>query len=192
MKNTPRKCMHCRERSVIQTKLPLYERELEHDGRKYAVALKEFEVLQCQNCGALVLDDAADDRLSEALRRAAGLLTPTEIKQNREALGLKQRELANLLRIAESTLSRWETGAQIQQRCMDLLLRLFFGVKEARVLAGFQEPAWHADLRSLSLPGPFLVGSIHTTKRRFGAYRTSTSAQPHSPHDPTDTPGMAA
>jgi hypothetical protein len=70
MKNTPRKCMHCRERSVIQTKLPLYERELEHDGRKYAVALKEFEVLQCQNCGALVLDDAADDRLSEALRGA--------------------------------------------------------------------------------------------------------------------------
>jgi DNA-binding transcriptional regulator YiaG len=57
--------------------------------------------------------------LSESLRDAAGLLSPEQIRQNREALRLTQKQLANLMRISESTLSRWETGGQIQQRCMD-------------------------------------------------------------------------
>jgi hypothetical protein len=36
------------------------------------------------------------------------------------------------LRIASATVSRWETGAQIQQRALDLLMRLFFGLSEVR------------------------------------------------------------
>jgi DNA-binding transcriptional regulator YiaG len=44
-----------------------------------------------------------------------------------------QKELAVQLAVAEATLSRWETGGQIQQRAMDKLLRLFFGLPAVRV-----------------------------------------------------------
>jgi len=58
------------------------------------------------------------------LRREARLLTPEEIREGREKLGLTQRQFANLLGVGEATVSRWETGAQIQQRAMDRFLRV--------------------------------------------------------------------
>jgi putative zinc finger/helix-turn-helix YgiT family protein len=105
---------------------------VEHDGRAYHVELPALEVLRCGHCGAVVLDDAANEKISEAFRREAGLLTPGEIRQQREALQLTQKQLARLLQVAEATLSRWETGGQIQQRAMDLLLRLFFASADVR------------------------------------------------------------
>jgi transcriptional regulator with XRE-family HTH domain len=59
-------------------------------------------------------------------------LTPAAIRENRLRLNLTQRELAEQLDIAEATLSRWETGAQIQQRAFDRLLRAYFGVPALR------------------------------------------------------------
>jgi transcriptional regulator with XRE-family HTH domain len=57
-------------------------------------------------------------------RREARLLTPDEIRDGREKLGLTQKQFANLLGVGEATVSRWETGAQIQQRAMDRFLRV--------------------------------------------------------------------
>jgi DNA-binding transcriptional regulator YiaG len=131
-----RKCMYCRERAVSPTTLPSYIAALEHDGRKYPVVVEDFRVLQCQRCGAIILEDSANERLDEALRTAAGILKPAEIRQHREALGLTRQQLADLLRISMFTLTRWETGAQIQQRAMDTLLRLFFQSGEARRILG--------------------------------------------------------
>lgn len=130
------RCMVCRERAVSPLRLDRYEAELEHDGRKYAVSVPDLTVLKCRNCGETYLDEAADERLSEALRTAAGLLSPSEIRDHREKLGLTREQLANRLRIPESALSRWETGAQIQQRSMDAFLRVFFQSSEARRLLG--------------------------------------------------------
>ncbi len=131
-----RKCMYCRERAVSPTTLPTYSTEMEHDGRKYKISVADFRVLQCQRCGAIILEDAANERLDEALHAAAGILKPAEIRQNREALGLTRQQLADLLRISMFTLTRWETGSQIQQRAMDTLLRLFFQSGEARRILG--------------------------------------------------------
>ena len=149
-----RKCLNCRQRAIAPTTLATYSTELEHDGRKYSIELVDFHVLKCENCGSLVLDDAANDRLFEALRSAAGLLAPSEILRQREALGLDQRELANLLQIPEATLARWETGAQMQQRCMDKLLRGFFAVEELRRFYGLAQAIPSASLRQppVSLP----------------------------------------
>ncbi|WP_255487509.1 type II TA system antitoxin MqsA family protein [Paludisphaera rhizosphaerae] len=131
--------MNCRERQMRRTTIDRYETTVDHDGRSYSLTLKDFEVLQCANCGAIALDDSADDRISAALREAAGLLQPAEIVENRKRLGLTQKQLAYHLRIAESTLSRWETGGQIQQRAMDALLRVFFESPHARSILGASE-----------------------------------------------------
>lgn len=116
--------------------MPAYSKEMEHDSRKYQIELTNFPVLRCTHCGEVMLDDDASRMLSDALRTAAGLLLPSEIRERREGLGLTQRDLAGKLLVAESTLSRWETGAQIQQRSMDLLLRGYFQVPEFRSFVG--------------------------------------------------------
>jgi putative zinc finger/helix-turn-helix YgiT family protein len=79
-----------------------------------------------------LLNDEACKKISDALRAAAGLLAPEEIRRGREKFGLTQKQLAHYLQVGESTLARWETGGQIQQRAMDRLLRIYFQVPEAR------------------------------------------------------------
>ena len=79
---------------------------------------------QCGNCKAISIDDDADRQISAAFRSVARLLAPEEIRQGREKLGLTQKQFANLLGVGESTVSRWETGAQIQQRAMGRFLRV--------------------------------------------------------------------
>jgi putative zinc finger/helix-turn-helix YgiT family protein len=118
-----------------------YPAELEHDGRAYSLTVPDLEILECESCKTRVLTDEAHKKITYALRKEAGLLLPEEIRAKREALGLTQKQLAALLKIAESTVSRWETGGQIQQRPMDLLLRLFFEVPQVREwLEGTKEP----------------------------------------------------
>jgi transcriptional regulator with XRE-family HTH domain len=133
--------MHCRSRAVSPTILPKYATEAEHDGRKYSFSVPDLEVLQCTQCGAIALNDAAIERIEDAMRIEAGLLLPAEIRRKRGLLGLNQQEMADYLRISMHTLSRWETGAQIQPRAMDLYLRLFFEVAEARQFLGLGEVA---------------------------------------------------
>lgn len=56
-------------------------------------------------------------------------MPPELIRRTRERLKLSQKQLAEELQVAESTLSRWESGMQIQQRAMDQYLRLVFTLK---------------------------------------------------------------
>ena len=130
MKPFPHICGECREGAVEPATLPSYTMAMEHDGRRYEVTVPDLHVFQCAKCQAILFNDAASERLDEGLRHAAGLLAPAKIKSSREALGLTQVQMAGYLKVGPSTLSRWETGGQIQQRAMDLLLRAFFQVPE--------------------------------------------------------------
>lgn len=132
MNSFPYKCNSCRERDVAPVTLPSYTADLEHDGRAYTVTVSDLDVLRCGQCGNQVIPDDAFDRLTAELRRQAGLLAPSEIKGNRDRLHLTQKALAGHLRVSESTLCRWETGGQIQQRAMDLLMRLYFDIPQVR------------------------------------------------------------
>jgi DNA-binding transcriptional regulator YiaG len=132
MKSPPYKCASCRKPEVTPVTLPSYTADLEHDGRAYAVTVSDLDVLRCGHCGNLVIPDGSFDKLTAELRRQAGLLAPGEIKGNRDRLHLTQKALAGHLRVSESTLCRWETGGQIQQRAMDLLMRLYFDIPQVR------------------------------------------------------------
>jgi len=142
MKSFPWKCPTCHVRAVNPSTLPSYSDDLEHDGRKYLVTVLDLKVLQCEHCREIILDDDAQDRLTDALRAEAGLLKPGEILKKREDLKLTQRHLASLIGVSEASICRWETGAQIQQRVMDKFLRGFFEVPELRRFLGAPVSTW--------------------------------------------------
>jgi putative zinc finger/helix-turn-helix YgiT family protein len=119
----PKRCGKCGQKKMHLATM-LYATTIEHDGRAYRVEIPALTVPQCGNCKAVSIDDEADQQISAAFRRAARLLMPEEIREGREKLGLTQKQFANLLGVGEATVSRWETGAQIQQRAMDRFLRV--------------------------------------------------------------------
>jgi putative zinc finger/helix-turn-helix YgiT family protein len=122
-RNYPKRCGKCGHQGMHLATVP-YATTIDHDGRAYRVEIPALTVPQCKNCQAISIDDDADHEISAAFRRQAGLLAPQEIRQGRAKLGLTQKQFANLLGVGEATVSRWETGAQIQQRAMDRFLRV--------------------------------------------------------------------
>src|SRR5262249_46650185 len=151
----PWKCGQCRQREVYPVEGE-YTTEVAHDGRSYTVSIPNLRTFRCRNCGAMILDTEANRQISLAFRRQVGLLTPDEIREKREALGVKQGELAAYLSVAPAALSRWENGVQIQQRCMDKLLRLFFDLPEVRFALGTAPEATTADRFRCLKPTPEL------------------------------------
>ena len=128
----PWKCRSCAKPALSPTIVD-YSTVMEHDGRSYSITVPNLEILECESCHERVLPDNALERIIDELRAKAGLLAPLEIREKRKRLGLTQEQLANHLGIAKETVSRWETGGQIQQRHSDLILRAYFD------LPAFQE-----------------------------------------------------
>lgn len=131
MADLSRKCPNCRERRVAEIR-ERYDVTVEHDGRHYEISIPDLTLLKCEACGNRVLPDAADDLVSDAIRDAAGLLSPLEMTSKRLGLNLSQKDLADLINIPEPIYARWESGGLIQQRHSDLLLRSLFAVPELR------------------------------------------------------------
>lgn len=84
--------------------------------------------LRCPKCGEIVLRFRDSKRLGEdaiaVYRKKHGLLSADEIRAIRERFGLTQADLARLLRLGANTVSRWESGRNVQTAAMDILLRL--------------------------------------------------------------------
>jgi putative zinc finger/helix-turn-helix YgiT family protein len=120
-----------------------YTAKVKQDGVVHELHLPEVEVPRCQTCGETVITSAVDEQLNDALRALLHLLTPVQMRQGIESLGLKQQQLAERLGVAPETISRWLNGALIQSRAMDNFMRVYFAVPEARkVLQGpRQDPA---------------------------------------------------
>jgi putative zinc finger/helix-turn-helix YgiT family protein len=84
--------------------------------------------LHCPNCGEVVLRFEDSKRLSAdaiaTYRKKHGLLSADDIRAIRERFRLSQGELADLLHLGANTISRWESGRNVQTAAMDVLLRL--------------------------------------------------------------------
>jgi putative zinc finger/helix-turn-helix YgiT family protein len=84
--------------------------------------------LRCPKCGEIVLRFQDAKRLHEdaiaIYRNQHGLLSADEIRAIRERFNLTQADLARLLRLGANTVSRWESGRNVQTAAMDMLLRL--------------------------------------------------------------------
>src|SRR5687767_5741355 len=91
-----KKCGHCGQAAVELSRVP-YSTVIEHDGRSHAVTITDLDVPKCANCGTIVFDEEANRRITAALRKEAGLLSPEQIRQGREVLDLTQSGLAELL-----------------------------------------------------------------------------------------------
>jgi len=114
-----------------------YTAKVKHDGVVYELHLPSLEVPRCQTCGETYTTTAVDEQVSDALRSRLHLLTPAQIRKGIDKLGLKPQELAERLGVSPETISRWVSGALIQSKAMDNLLRLFFALPEVRdVLRG--------------------------------------------------------
>src|SRR4051812_45290289 len=84
--------------------------------------------LHCPKCREVVLRLDEARHLNQAAldiyRRKYGLLSSDEIRSFRERLGLTQVEIGRLLRLGSNSISRWESGRNVQTAAMDVLLRL--------------------------------------------------------------------
>jgi putative zinc finger/helix-turn-helix YgiT family protein len=133
-------CPNCSSTAVVPTVVD-YTAKVKHDGTVYELRLPAAEIPKCEVCGQLLITDAVDEQINDALRSRLHLLTPSQMRKAIQKLGLKQQQLAERLGVAQETISRWVTGALIQSRAMDNLLRLFFEVPEVRkVLRGVNQP----------------------------------------------------
>ncbi len=137
----PWRCVDCRAKEVFP-QMTDYTSTVKHDGRAYTVHIPDLEIPTCRQCGEQIFTVGTDDRIVAALRTQLGLLAPEEMQRRRGQLELTQQEMAEQLGVAKETISRWETGALIQSRAMDNLLRLYFESKEVRDLLArrFEKP----------------------------------------------------
>jgi putative zinc finger/helix-turn-helix YgiT family protein len=103
-----------------------HDAEIKHDGRMYVIHIPELQVIRCGTCGEVFFTAATDAQISQALREHLGLLSPQEIRERIARLGLMQKQLGERIGVAAETISRWLSGAYIQSRAMDKLMRLFF------------------------------------------------------------------
>jgi putative zinc finger/helix-turn-helix YgiT family protein len=92
------------------------------------IAVPSAAHLSCPKCGEVVLRFQDSKRLGEdaiaLYRKKYGLLSADEIRAIRERFNLTQADLAHLLRLGANTVSRWESGRNVQSAAMDILLRL--------------------------------------------------------------------
>lgn len=117
------KCVNCGRK---QFDLVRDEEVVTVRGRKYTVP--DVERYRCRSCGEEILtgeqSELFDSQLVSMRRRAEGLLTPEQIKDVRERLGITQQLLSRLLGVGDKTVARWECGMVIQNKMADDLLRL--------------------------------------------------------------------
>lgn len=131
VKPYPRHCAACDKHSVVRRQIP-YEAHVRHDGKLHSFHITALELDECENCGEQYFTVDTDEQISLALRSFLGLLSPNEIRAGLIKCSVNQRTFAEHLGIAPETVCRWLSGAAIQTRSMDNMMRLYFSLAAVR------------------------------------------------------------
>jgi len=94
------------------------------DGSNHARLSASVPIHKCGACGLEYLDAIAEGIKHASVCRHLGIHTPAEIVQLRKRYGLTRAKFAELTKIGEATLGRWERGALTQNIAYDQLLYL--------------------------------------------------------------------
>lgn len=127
----PWHCPRCRWQEVRPTVMA-YRVEVSHDGSLHTIQIPQLTIPRCDHCGELVFGNHASDQIAEAVRNQLHLLSPEQIRGNREQLGLSRQQLAERLRVNEELVARWEEGLLIPSGLADRALRGCFAVPAYR------------------------------------------------------------
>lgn len=101
--------------------------------------------------GEIYLDGAVLEALDRIKARRMGILLPSEIRELRTRLGMTQKEMGDLLGVAEKSYSRWETG---RERLSHSLNKLVAALWEGRLTV--------ADLQATRKPSFDWLGHVGT------------------------------
>lgn len=93
------------------------------------VTVSDLAWKECEECGEVVFDNVAAEKIEQERYRALGLLTPEELRIIRKELGFTQATMADYLRVGSKSYCRWENGFSIQTKAMDRLIRLAYEEK---------------------------------------------------------------
>ena len=87
------------------------EKNITYKGEEISFKVESYI---CEECGIEVatIEQAAviQNIIADAYRKKVGLLTGEEIKEQREKLGLTQKELAKGAGVGVASIKRWENG----------------------------------------------------------------------------------
>jgi HTH-type transcriptional regulator/antitoxin MqsA len=92
------------------------------------IEIQDYVVFECSECNESIVDKKtlkkAEKILRDFHREVDGLLTSTEIKKIRVALGLTQKDFGLILGGGEKSFARYESCAVTQSKPMDNLIRI--------------------------------------------------------------------
>ncbi len=121
------------------------------DGQKMTVPEVEVEI--CDHCGERALSLASMRKVEEYVEEGMELLSSEELERIREAFGVDQARMGEVLGLGGKTYHRWEKGHQVPSRSMCYYLRAL--ERFPNVFSWLNERGWekpnniiHVDFRS--------------------------------------------
>jgi DNA-binding transcriptional regulator YiaG len=118
----PRRCASCGASSVGTE---MVVEEFAYGTGEDSVQLRATVPMRtCRECGFQFTDQHAEDARHDAVCRHLGVMTPREVEAVRTRLGMTRAAFAELTRLGEASLARWEKGLLIQNPANDQLLYL--------------------------------------------------------------------
>lgn len=118
-----RSCPDC-DRTAMKRKLEIQEFEF-GTGEDQVILSATVPVWICSHCSYAYTDGDAEELRHEAVCHHLGVMSPSEIVEMRTRLGFSQKALAEITKLGEASIKRWESGSVIQNASANMLLKLF-------------------------------------------------------------------